>query len=48
MVSIKVFGKTCSRAKNSRIGNTLWKDFENVFENLGVVATPLKCFQMVL
>jgi hypothetical protein len=23
MISIKVFGKTCSGAKNSRIGNTL-------------------------
>jgi hypothetical protein len=48
MVSIKVFGKTSSGAKNSRIGNTLWKDFENVSENLGVVTNPLKCFQMVL
>jgi hypothetical protein len=46
MVSIKVFGKTRSGAKNSRIGNTLRKDFENVFENLGVVNTPLKAFQM--
>jgi hypothetical protein len=48
MVSIKALGKTCSGAKNSRIGNTLWKDFENVFKNLGVVATPLRCLQMVL
>jgi hypothetical protein len=24
---------------------TLKKSFENVFENLGVVFTPLKCFQ---
>jgi hypothetical protein len=36
-----------SGAKNSRIGNTLRKDFKNVFENLGVVNTPLKGFQMV-
>jgi hypothetical protein len=44
MVSIKVFGKLVVETKNFRIGNTLWK----YFENLGVVATPLKCFQMVL
>jgi hypothetical protein len=24
---------------------TLKESFENVFENLGVVSTPLKCFQ---
>jgi hypothetical protein len=24
---------------------TLKEKFENVFENLGVVSTPLKCFQ---
>jgi hypothetical protein len=49
MISIKVFGKTYSGAKNSRIGNTLsGKKFENVFEHLGVVATPLRCLQMIL
>jgi hypothetical protein len=26
-------------------GNTLGKDFKRVFENLGVVFTPLKCFK---
>jgi hypothetical protein len=49
MISIEVFGKTCSGAKNSRIGNTLFgKIFENVFEHLGVVPTPLRCLQMIL
>jgi hypothetical protein len=49
MISIEVFGKTCCGAKNFRIGNTLWEDFsKNVFEHLGVVATPLKCLQKVL
>jgi hypothetical protein len=33
-----------SGAKNSRMG-TLKRFLENVFENLGVVSTPLKCFQ---
>jgi hypothetical protein len=27
--------------------NTLGKHFENDFENLGVVVTPLKSFQMI-
>jgi hypothetical protein len=48
MASIKVFGKLCSGAKDSRNGNTLRKNFENVFEDLGVANTPLKCFQMIL
>jgi hypothetical protein len=49
MASINGFGKTCSGAKNSRIGNTLsGKNFENVFEHLGVVATPLRGLQMIL
>jgi hypothetical protein len=49
MISIEAFGKNCSGAKNSRIGNTLsGKKFENDFENLGVVATPLRCLQMIL
>jgi hypothetical protein len=40
-------GNPCSGAKNSRIVNTLSrKIFENVFEHLGVVATPLRCLQM--
>jgi hypothetical protein len=47
MVSIKVFGKLVVEPKNSRIGNTLQKDFKNVFENLGVVNTPLKGFQII-
>jgi hypothetical protein len=40
MVSINVFGKTCSGAKNSRLGTLSGFDFKN----LGVVSTPLKCF----
>jgi hypothetical protein len=43
MISIKVFGKTCSGAKNSRMGK-LSEKFQNGFENLGVVSTPLKYF----
>jgi hypothetical protein len=40
-------GNPCSGAKNSRIGNTLsGQIFKNVFEHLGVVATPLRCLQM--
>jgi hypothetical protein len=39
----------CSGAKNSRNWDySQEKKFENGFENLGVVATSLKCFQMVL
>jgi hypothetical protein len=36
--------ETSSGAKSSRLG-TLKRFLENVFENLGVVFTPLKCFQ---
>jgi hypothetical protein len=47
MVSIIAFGKLCGGAKT--LG---WEHskgtFKNVFKNLGVVITPLKCFQMVL
>jgi hypothetical protein len=43
MVSIMVFGKLLVEPKT--LG---WEDsrksFENGFENLGVVSTPLKCF----
>jgi hypothetical protein len=35
MVSIKVFGKSCSGAKNSRMG-TFKQILGNVFDNLGV------------
>jgi hypothetical protein len=48
MVSIKVLGKLVVEPKTIGIGITLGKNFENGFENLGVVATSLKCFQMVL
>jgi hypothetical protein len=48
MVSIKVFGKLVVEPKTLGWEHSLWKDFENVFKNLGVVTTPLKCFQMVL
>jgi hypothetical protein len=44
MISIKVFGKICSAAKTLGWENSR-KSFENGFENLGVVSTPLKCFQ---
>jgi hypothetical protein len=48
MTSIKVFGKPVVEPKTLGIGITLGKNFKNGFENLGVVATSLKCFQMVL
>jgi hypothetical protein len=48
MISIKVFGKLVVEPKTLGIGITLRKNFENGFGNLGVVATPLKCFQMFL
>jgi hypothetical protein len=47
MISIKVFGKLVVEPKTLVLG-ILSGDFENVFENLGVVATSFKCFQMVL
>jgi hypothetical protein len=48
MVSIKVFGKLVVEPKTLGLGILSEKKFENVYENLGVVATQLKCFQMVL
>jgi hypothetical protein len=48
MISIKVFGKLVVEPKTLGLGMLSGKIFETVFENLGVVATPLKCFQMVL
>jgi hypothetical protein len=43
MISIKVFGKLVVEPKTLGWENS-GKSFENVFENLGVVSTPLKCF----
>jgi hypothetical protein len=48
MISIKVFGKLVVEPKTLGLGILSREDFKNVFENLGVVATSLKCFQMVL
>jgi hypothetical protein len=43
MISIKVFGQLVVKPKTLGWENSR-KSFENVFENPGVVATPLKCF----
>jgi hypothetical protein len=47
MINIKVFGKHVVEPKTLGLG-ILSGDFKNVFENLGLVATSLKCFQIVL
>jgi hypothetical protein len=44
MVSIVAFDNPCSGAKTLGWGHSQKGDFKNVFENLGVVSTPLKCF----
>jgi hypothetical protein len=43
MISIEVFGKLVVEPKTLGWENSR-KSFENGFENLGVVSTPLKCF----
>jgi hypothetical protein len=43
MISIKVFGKLVVEPKTLGWENSQ-KSFENGFENLGVVSTPLNCF----
>jgi hypothetical protein len=43
MISIKVFGRLFMEPKTLGWENSQ-KSFENGFENLGVVSTPLKCF----
>jgi hypothetical protein len=43
MISIKAFGKLVVEPKTLGWENSR-KSFENGFENLGVVTTPLKCF----
>jgi hypothetical protein len=43
MVSIRVFVKLLVEPKTLGWENSR-KSFENGFENLGVVSTPLKCF----
>jgi hypothetical protein len=44
LISSKAVGKLLVESKTLGWGNTLGKDFKRVFENLGVVSTPLKCF----
>jgi hypothetical protein len=44
MFSIKSFGKLLVEPKTLGWEHSR-KNFENVFEYLGVVSTPLKCFQ---
>jgi hypothetical protein len=44
LISSKAFGKLLVEPKTLGLG-TLKESFKNVFENLGVVSTPLKCFQ---
>jgi hypothetical protein len=45
MISIEVFGKLVVELKTLGLGILFGKIFEkNVFEHLGVVATPLRCF----
>jgi hypothetical protein len=48
LVSNKALGNTSSGAKNSRMGTLSGKISKKVFKNIGVVTTPLKCFQKVL
>jgi hypothetical protein len=42
--SSKAVGKLLVEPKTLGLGNTLGNVFKGVFENLGVVSTPLKCF----
>jgi hypothetical protein len=44
LISSKAFGKHLVELKTLELG-TLKESFENAFENLGVVSTPLKFFQ---
>jgi hypothetical protein len=48
MISIEVFGKLVVEPKTLGLGILSGKIFENVFEHLVVVATPLRYLQMVL
>jgi hypothetical protein len=49
MVSISVFGKLVVEPKTLGLGTLSGKISKMFFfEKLGVVITPLKCFQMVL
>jgi hypothetical protein len=45
MLSIKAFGKLLVEPKTLGWEHSK-KNFENVFENIGVVSTPLKCFHI--
>jgi hypothetical protein len=44
LISSKAFGKLLVEPKTLGLG-TLKESFKNAFENLGIVSTPLKCFQ---
>jgi hypothetical protein len=44
LISSKAFGEHLVELKTLGLG-ALKESFENAFENLGVVSTPLKCFQ---
>jgi hypothetical protein len=48
MISIEVFRKLVVEPKTLGLGILSGMIFENIFEHLGVVATPLRCLQMVL
>jgi hypothetical protein len=48
MIRIEVFGKLVVEPKTLGLGILSGKIFKNVFEHLGVVATPLRCLQMLL
>jgi hypothetical protein len=48
MISIEVFGKLVVEPKTLGLGILSGKIFKNVFQHLGVDATPLRCLQMVL
>jgi hypothetical protein len=45
LVSSKALGKPLVEPKTLGWEHSKGIFFENVFENLGVVSTPLKCFQ---
>jgi hypothetical protein len=44
MLNIMTFGKPCSGGKILGWEHSIGY-FENVFENLGIVLIPIKCFQ---
>jgi hypothetical protein len=48
MVSIVTFGKTCSGAKNSRMGTLNFGLYKKDFENLGIVLYSIEMFSRVV